>query len=160
MNAESTSKWLGISANFGVVIGLALLIVELDQNGDLVRAQIHQARSDNHVSGLQERANSEFLGPALQKFTAAGGFSDPPSAIDQLSPVEAYRVKEFLRSRLSDYANLFYQREQGYLDEDFYQSTVVPAIRRFGGAWDGLGLAIDTRSASFHAEVERILGTE
>ena len=49
MNADSVNKWLTLSTNIGVVIGLVLLLVELDQNADLVRAQIHQARSDAHV---------------------------------------------------------------------------------------------------------------
>ena len=39
MNADNVNKWLTLSANIGVVIGLILLLVELDQNSDLVRAQ-------------------------------------------------------------------------------------------------------------------------
>jgi len=46
------------------VLGLLLLIFELRQNQDLVRAQIHQARSDAWVSNRFESADSEFLLPA------------------------------------------------------------------------------------------------
>ncbi len=44
MKADNVNKWLTLSANIGVVIGLVLLLIELDQNSDLLRAQIHQAR--------------------------------------------------------------------------------------------------------------------
>ncbi len=46
MNSDNVNKWLTLSANIGVVFGLILLLVELDQNSDLLRSQIHQSRSD------------------------------------------------------------------------------------------------------------------
>ena len=159
MNTDTASRWLTFGANVGVVIGLILLLIELNQNSDLVRAQIHQARTDEHVTRLENRANTEFLAPALLKFGSAGGFGDDPvSAIEQLSPIEAYRVRRFLSSRATDYANLYYQYEQGYLDEEFYQFTVVTAIERFGPLWEELGLFdAARRTPGFAAEVSRIL---
>lgn len=44
MNVDNVDRWLTLGANIGVLVGLALLIVELGQNSDLVRTQIHQAR--------------------------------------------------------------------------------------------------------------------
>ena len=120
MNADSLNRWLTLSANTGVVIGLILLLVELDQNSDLVRAQIHQARSDVHIANKLEHAESEFLLPAMLNFEAAGGFADM-TAMDDLSPTEARRTKEFFAARHQDYHNLFYQYQQGYLDEEFYR---------------------------------------
>jgi hypothetical protein len=64
MNTEHVNRWLTLSANIGVVIGLILLLIELDQNSDLVRAQIHQARSDTWVSGRLAFADTEHLLPA------------------------------------------------------------------------------------------------
>ncbi len=73
MNTESVTRWLTLGANVGVLSGLILLLIELDQNSDLVRAQIHQARSDAHVLMKEDGADSEFLLPALLKFQSAGG---------------------------------------------------------------------------------------
>ena len=159
MNADSVNRWLTFSANFGVVIGLILLLIELDQNSDLVRAQIHQARTDEHVTRIENRSNSEFLTPALQKFISAGGYGDDPvAATEQLSQIEAYRVRQFLQARATDYANLYYQFEQGYLDAEFYQVTVVSAIKRFGPIWEKLGVfSADRRTPGFDAEISRIL---
>lgn len=38
MNADNVNKWLTLSANIGVVIGLVLLIVEIGQNTEMMRA--------------------------------------------------------------------------------------------------------------------------
>ena len=159
MNTDSVNKWLTLSANIGVVFGLILLLIELDQNSDLVRAQIHQARTDEHVTRVEIRSNTEFLAPALQKFSSAGGYGgDPVAAMAKLSPIEAYRVRQFLASRAADYANLYYQYEQGYLDEEFYEFTVVTAIERYGPLWEELGaFGVARRTPGFAAEVSRIL---
>ncbi len=157
MNADSVNKWLTLSANIGVVIGLILLLVELDQNSDLVRAQIHQARSDNHVSSRHALADSEFLLPALLKFESVGGFGNL-AAIDQLTPIEAARIEAFLLARHQDYDNLFYQYQQGYLDEEFYQYRVVNSLRIMAPWWQKLGaFEPNGRRPSFDAEIRRIL---
>ena len=49
MEPDKVNRWLTLGANFGVLIGIILLVVELDQNRDMIRAQ---ARNDisRHVS--------------------------------------------------------------------------------------------------------------
>jgi len=154
MDTNKVNKWLSLLANVGVVIGLALLIFEIRQNSDLVRIQIHQARSDAWVAERQDLADSEFLLPALEKLRAAGGRADI-SALDVLDPLEAARVYRYMQSRAGDYDNLYYQYRQGYLDEEFYRSRVEASIRRLTPTWLALGV-LDTMTPSFKAEVERL----
>ena len=71
MSADSVNRWLTLSANVGVMIGLILLVIELNQNSSLVRAQIHQARSDNYVSNMIALADTENLLPAYEKLINA-----------------------------------------------------------------------------------------
>ena len=78
MDTDNINKWLTLGANIGVLIGLVLLLIELDQNSDLVRAQIHQARSDAHVWMKQESADSEFLLPASCFGEVPAGRKRPP----------------------------------------------------------------------------------
>lgn len=73
MKADSVNKWMTLGANLGVVFGFILLILELNQNSDLVSAQIHQSRSDAQVSRMEGRTDTEYLVPAMQKIRAAGG---------------------------------------------------------------------------------------
>jgi hypothetical protein len=154
MNADRVNRWLTLGANIGVVIGLMLLIFELNQNSDLVRAQIHQARSDNWVSNRIDFADSEFLLPAYDKFIRAGGPLDP-TAIDGLDPTESARVTRYATALMGDYDNLFYQYQQGYLDESYYRSRVESGIRRWAPLWKKIYL-LDLMTPGFLAEVERL----
>jgi hypothetical protein len=154
MRVDNLNRWLTFGANVGVVIGLALLVIELNQNSELVRAQIHQARSDNYVSDVMALADSEFLLPAYEKLADAGGITDPNS-LDALDPTERARVRRYVQARHADYDNLYYQYQLGYLDEQFYQSRVVNSIRRMTPIWREFGM-LDDGTPKFLAEIERI----
>ena len=39
MESDKVNRWLTLGANIGVLIGIILLIVELDQNREMIRAQ-------------------------------------------------------------------------------------------------------------------------
>ena len=140
------------------MIGLALLIIEINQNSNLVRAQIHQARSDAYVEHTFSLADSEFMAPAYNKFMLAGGPADV-SALDALDPIELARVRWFVLARMGDYDNLFYQYRNGYLDEEFYQSRVAPSSKRLGLLWKEFGL-LKSATPSFAAEVDRLLAAD
>ena len=154
MTADSLNRWLTFSANVGVVIGLVLLVAELNQNSELVRAQIHQARSDNYVSDMMAIADTEFLLPAYKKLSEAGGISDI-AALAALDETERERIRRYAQARLADYDNLFYQHSLGYLDDEFYQSRVESSINRMTAVWEEFGL-IDGATPSFVAEIQRI----
>ena len=157
MNTESVNRWLTLGANVGVLVGLILLLIELDQNNDLVRAQIHQARSDAHVLTKWTGADTEFLLPALVKFESAGGL-DNPDALDGLTPIEAARVVTAMEADHQDYDNLFYQYQRGYLDEEYYRHRIVPTIIKLAPWWEKLDIFETTgRRPSFDAEIARLL---
>lgn len=160
MDYDKLNRWLSLVANFGVLIGLFLLIVEIDQNSDLVRAQIHQARSDEHIAARMAVADSDHFLAAMLKFEQAGGFGDFAS-IDQLSPLEARRIREFLIARHQDYDNLEFQYQQGYLDQEYYDYRIAPSIRFFAPWWERLGIfdAV-SRRPSFQKEIDRLLSEE
>ena len=152
MNADNVNRWLTLGANIGVVLGLILLLIELDQNSDLVRAQIHQARSDAAVVRLEDQADTEYLAPILNKIQLLGGFRNL-SSTDDLTPEELHRLRLFMQSRHADYDNLFYQYQQGYLDEEYYQFTLSGGIRIFSHWWDKLEIFENSRRPSFDAEI-------
>ena len=154
MTTDSLSRWLTFSANVGVVIGLILLVVELKQNSELVRAQIHQARSDNYVSDMIAISDTEFLLPAYEKLSDGGGITDV-AALKVLDQVERERIRRYAQARLADYDNLFYQYRLGYLDEEFYQSRVAISIKRMTPVWEEFGM-LGGATPSFVAEIRRI----
>ena len=153
MRADSVNRWLTLSANVGVMIGLILLVIELNQNSSLVRAQIHQARSDNYVSNMIALADTENLLPAYEKLINAGVLN--AAALDTLDSIERARVRRYAQARLGGYDNLFYQYRLGYLDDEFYQSRVVVSIGRMTPLWEEFGL-LKGITPSFAAEIKRI----
>lgn len=153
MSADSVNRWLTLSANVGVVIGLVLLVIELNQNSSLVRAQIHQARSDSYVSNMTTLADTDNLLPAYEKLIEAGGFNS--AALDTLNPTERARIRRYAQARLGGYDNLFYQHRLGYLDDEFYQSRVVSSIARMTPLWEEFGM-LERVTPGFAAELKRI----
>ena len=156
MNADSVNRWLTLSANIGVVIGLILLLIELDQNSDLLRAQIHQARSDTHVGHRLNDVESEKW-TAIRMKLADNGYPQDETSIDALTPEELLRYGDYIAARHSDLDNLHYHYQQGYLDEEYYQYKVVCAIRRNEPYWKKLGVFRTNVRPSFTAEIERIM---
>jgi len=154
MNADRVNRWLTLGANVGVVIGLILLLIEIDQNNDLARAQIHQTRADSWGDFRLTLGDSEHLLSAWEKFRDAGGPQDP-DALDKLDYLERMRVRQYLLHRYSDYDNLFYQYKQGYLDEEYYVYRVVPSINSLAPSWHRLRTLRWVRP-SFVDEVNRI----
>lgn len=153
MNADRINRWLTLCANLGVVIGLALLIFQLEQNNDLMRAQIHQSRTDAWIENRFARADSQFLLPAIEKFHEAG-FPEDFSALDRLSPEDGARMDDMLQAFQADYDNLFYQYQHGYLDEEYYRYLIEPSIRYLAPWWRHIE---STGRPSFEREVDRIL---
>ncbi len=154
MNTSKFSSWLRFGANVGVVTGLFLLLVEMDQNNDLARAQIHQIRADSWGDFKLELADSEYLLTAWSKFQEAGGLRNPDS-LDTLNSMDRARVVQFLLHRYNDYDNLFYQYQQGYLDEEYYEYRIVPSIRVLAAAWKNIGV-YNVARPSFIDEIDRI----
>ena len=155
MNADGVNRWLTLSANIGVVIGLILLLIELDQNSDLVRAQIHQARSDAHVGHRLNDVESEHWMPIMMKLREHGYPWDITS-IDALTPEELFRFSDYSAARHTDLDNLHYQYQQGYLDEEYYKYKVGCAIRRNAPYWDKLSVFRTNVRPTFAAEIKRI----
>ena len=74
--------------------------------------------------------------------------------LDALSPEERRRYRAFHQALITRLDNLHYQYQQGFLDEEFYQSGFNALVRNLAPQWEALD---DWRRPSFRAEVERIL---
>ena len=108
MAVDRINQWLTLGANIGVVIGLILLLIELNQNSDLLRAQIHQARSDAHVGHRLADVESEKL-TAIRMKLYEHGYPQDLTSVDALTPEEHFRFRDYLAARHTDLDNLHYQ---------------------------------------------------
>ena len=107
MESDRVNRWLTLGANIGVLVGIALLIFELNQNREMMRAQIR----NDLTTGVQE-----LLRPAL----VDQDFADLLIRADtgeSLSPAESYRVRTWDSSIFRYWENVHYQYRHGLYDE-------------------------------------------
>ena len=121
MDSNEVNKWLMLAANFGVLLGLALVIYEIRQNSDLMQVQISQARADAAVASNQQTFESAYI-PTILVTIQQGG---------ELSEEDMVRYVNWFRSMNRNQENVLSQHQFGMLDEniprsieDFARATV------------------------------------
>ena len=123
MKVESLNKWLTLGANIGVVIGLALLIVELRQNTEMMQSQIHQSRTDTALAEQHATYNSDYMPAIIVK--ARNG--------EKLSDEEMVRYVTYFRAFNRNQDNNLWQYNRGLLSPNTPRS-VRGAVRTVVGA--------------------------
>ncbi len=83
MDTDKLNRWLTLTANVGVLVGLILLLFEIGQNTDLMRAQIAMDRSVSQTEILSDWANGGEIVPIevklfeqVDEFPRAIGWTD------------------------------------------------------------------------------------
>ena len=74
MKADAVNRWLTLGANFGVLVGIILLIAELNQNSVLMRGQIFNERAGQGIDLFMSVAES----PELSDIIGVEFGSDTP----------------------------------------------------------------------------------
>ncbi|MDA0678733.1 MAG: hypothetical protein O3A13_01465 [Proteobacteria bacterium] len=70
MKAESLSHWIAIGANLGVIAGIVFLAFEIQQNNEMLEAQVRSQRTDNRLRPSELLANNPHLVQALHEGSA------------------------------------------------------------------------------------------
>ena len=81
MVSDRINRWLTLVANIGVLIGIFLLIVEIDQNNDLMQAQIEQSRSETLVDWRRQVVGDEGIAALLAKFEGDAAGLTPGASV-------------------------------------------------------------------------------
>ena len=111
MNSDRINRWLTLFANFGVVIGILLLIFELNQNRDLMKAQIRHQISQEEANYALTMANNRNL---VELILRAGQGEE----LDRVDSLQNFlRLNAFFRMQ----ENTHYQARQGLFDELEYE---------------------------------------
>ena len=100
-------------------------------------------------------SDTEFVLPALEKFATAGVPTDV-SALEVLDSIDRARIRRYFQGRLGGYDNLYFQYQQGYLDEEFYSTRIAPSIARLYPLWLELGLLEMGVTSKFVDEAQRL----
>ncbi|MDG2167256.1 MAG: hypothetical protein P8L44_04920 [Opitutales bacterium] len=150
MKTEKLNSWLNLGANIGVLIGLALLVFEIRQNSDLMRAQISQSRSETQRAGMQSYMNSPYIPSILVKLENNEALTDE----------ESIRYSFYVRGILRNFDNQYWQYKQGFLGDETPQAIEFWVRNIIGTRKGGIELWDQYRSAfadDFAAFVEEAI---
>jgi len=127
MSTEQLNRWLTLGANVGVLIGIFLLLLELKQNAELMRAQMAEARAANTLEAYRVFMQSDAWVEIRAKRRKARSVEE---WLDQLSPAEYERVFYFALHEIHSVWIQFSQYQAGYLDEQTFRFVTTGQARR------------------------------
>jgi hypothetical protein len=132
MDSDRLNRWLTLGANVGVLVGIVLILMELNQNAELMRAQMTQARADNVVESYRDLQHSDHWAKIAAKRRSA---KSDEEWVKSLTPEEYERAFYY---HLGEYHNLrtqFVQYRGGYLDPQIWETSSRGQIVRLAQAW-------------------------
>jgi hypothetical protein len=150
MEPDKVNRWLTLGANFGVLIGIILLVVELNQNREMIRAQTRNDISYQLSSRLMIAANNSQLASVKRRAEAG----------EELTADEDVQYFLYLVANLRDWENVHYQYRHGTFDEDEFTAEkaawkfVVDKNSAFERNWCRIR---KNYSSEFVVELERVL---
>jgi hypothetical protein len=155
MDLEKTNQWLTLLTNIGVLIGLLLLVFELNQNRELMRAQMHASRAEAKATRQIEQANSGEMIRIM--YTAyAAGFPNDPNALETLSGEDRFRFGAFLAALNEVVQNWHFQCEQDLLDPDMCAAGYESQLRNLISMSHALGADFSNNMPTFIGDVRRV----
>lgn len=144
MNIDNANRWLTLVANFGVLLGIVFLVIELRQNTTALTASAYQSRSADLQQYSLTVAESHELAE-LEANLLSEYECDPPvracyriddEYFERLSPAQKVQFKRLLLAILFRTQNLIYQHEQGLLSDEYRDGAIVGVIMRFMPLWE------------------------
>ena len=113
MDTDKLNRWLTLGANIAVLVGIFFLAAEINQNTEMMRAQINQSRAEASMSEAQSMYNSDYLPEILVKLRAG----------DSISAEERERYVHFLRGLHRNLDNQLRQYREGFLAANIPRSV-------------------------------------
>ena len=130
MKTEKLNSWLTLGANVGVLVGLILLVYEIRQNSDLMRAEMMQSRGDAGSQLLQWYMDSPYIPAIIAKLNNN----------QKLSDEESIRYSYYFRSAFRNMDSNYWQYTRGFLGSEVPTSLSVTG--KMVIARGGIGLEI------------------
>ena len=113
MNFNNLNKWLTLVANLGVLAGIIVVAVELQQTQMALKGEASSMRAQM-ATDLQVHIIDNDIWEVRGKLEAG----------EELTPAEAARGSAFLVSTLRHFENMHYQNQIGILDDEIWQSNL------------------------------------
>ena len=153
MDKDRLNRWLTLGANFGVLLGIILLILELDQNREMLRAQTRNEISVGIVDLLSQVATDTQLAGLIRRADSG----------DDLTPDEYVQYEHRSAAMFRYFENVHYQYRLGLYDEAEYSKHRESWRSYFAVGKMRVALWCKYReisSAEFMAEIDSLLPTK
>jgi hypothetical protein len=158
MELGALGEFVGAIAVVVTLIYLAAQIRQntraMEENERLALAQTYQMRADALQNMLVHAADSQYIGPIIAKLTTAG-YPEDIQSLNTLSEVELGRFRQWQIAQQTHWDNMYYQYQQGFLDEEYYRGSLRVRVRRLAPIWQALGVTGSRQS--FLDEIDRIM---
>ena len=124
MNSKELNERLALVGNIGVIIGLGVLIYEVNQSNTLAEIQAQALRLDQIQTAQTTFGESPYLPEIEYKLETTG--------LDSLTPIERTRLTRWEISVMRRMESHYLHYEMGYLDLETAQSVLTAAANRLG----------------------------
>ena len=129
----------------------------MEENERLALAQTYQMRADALQTMLVEAADSEHIGPIITRLTNAG-YPNDLASLDALNEIELGRFRQWQIAQQTHWDNMYFQYQQGFLDEEYYRDSFRARVLRLAPVWEALNVTGSRQS--FSEEIDRITAEE
>jgi len=161
MNTDRLNRWLALGANFGVLIGLILLVYEVRQNSDLMRAQISMERTNTNMQILADFANGGDLIPIDVKLRdQIEGFPVTLGWSEILTAEEKRRYEYWMYVRLTELNNDWFQCAEGLVPPEICQKEVRASMQRSLHRFYELGISFTRSEYGFIVAMQELARIE
>lgn len=154
-------EFLGSIAVLATLVYLSVQIRQntrsMDEGKKLALAQTYQMRSDALQMMLVHAADSEHIGPIITKLTGAG-YPEDISALEDLSQEDRGRFRQWQIAQQTHWDNMFFQYQQGFIDDEYYRDSFRERVRRLAPTWKALN--VTGARSSFIDEIDDILAED
>ncbi len=161
MDTDKVNRWLTLTANLGILIGLVLLIVEIRQNTQLMRAQINMDRTASSIETLVNVANDGAIATIQAKLFAE--IDEFPMALgwsNKLTPEEYQRYRYWVLARLSEFNNDWFQCTEGLVQAETCQRELRTRMLRYLHRFHEFGIGFSRQPQSFIKEMQELARQE
>ena len=159
MELGALGEFVGAIAVVATLVYLAVQIRQntrsMEESRRLALAQTYQMRADALQEMLVAAADSERIGPIITKLVEAG-YPEDLSSLESLTSVERGAFRQWHIAQQTHWDNMYYQYQQGFLDEEYYHDEFQRRVRRLVPVWRALRVGASRKS--FDEELQRLVG--
>ena len=149
MDSDKVNRWLSLIANIGVVIGLFLLIAELNHASRLAEVEAYQTRIRDIQELNIQLAMSDSLADILSKAKSEG--------VESLTPSEFRRARAWYGAIMRGMQGQYYQYQNGFLDRASVDRTLTDIADGIYENWERFDLLGSIEIQEWRAEIDQAL---